>query len=315
MKTCTQLLWLSLVAITLTLLSQAPMAHAADTIRFAYQDRIGSVLPIIAVKMGYFADQGIKIKPLRFSNGPACAEALYSGAADIATMGDTAAIIAVVRDADFRIFASHATGEFRHRLMVMQDAPWTSLDDLKGKRLAVKKGTSTYGGLLAALDRAHIDPSTIHILDLSPSTMITALQSHSIDAFAASEPTPSIAEEQGARQLLTFGGLHNLYPILLLGRGKFLAEHAADMERFVTALAKAQAYATTHPREVAALMSAETGLSPQSAQSAIGRHQYRLRMDKDIIASLQKTAEFLKAQKVIGQTPDWSHAIDSAIVH
>ena len=303
------------LSITLALLVSPAMAQATDTIKFAFQDRIGSVLPIIAVSKGYFAEQGLQIEPLRFNSGPACAEALYSGAADIGAMGDTAAIITVVRDPRYRIFASHATGENRHRLMIRQDGPFTSLHDLKGKRLAVKKGTSTYGGLLAALKRDKIDPASMQIIDLAPPTMVTALQSGSIDAFAASEPTPSIAEEKGAKQLITFGGLENLYPLVMLARNDFSIAHAAEMKRFVAALTRAEEYAHTHPQEVIDLMSAETGLSPVSTRSAIARHQYSLRLDDNILTSLKKTAMFLQEQKVIEQTPDWTHAIDGAFVH
>ena len=302
------------VAGALSQLAYGAIAQSADEIRFAYQDRIGSVLPIIAVNKGYFADQGLIIKPLRFNSGPACAEALYSGAADIGAMGDTAAIIMLARDPRFVIFASHATGEHRHRLMVRRDAPYTSLNDLKGKRLAVKKGTSTFGGLLAALEHAHIDPTTIDIIDLAPPTMITALQSASVDAFAASEPTPSTAEEKGARQLLTFGNLGNLYPIVILARREFLPQHNSSIERFVKALTKAQEYAATYPTEVIALMSAETGLSPSSTRAAMQRHQYKIRLDGEVIESLKKTTDFLIDQKIIETAPAWSSAVNNSFV-
>ncbi len=290
--------------VALTLPPCKVMAGSKNEIRFAFQDRIGSVLPILAVHEGYFADQGLKVKSLRFNSGPACAEALYSGAADIGAMGDTTAIIMLARDSRLCIFACHASGEDRHRLMVLQDAPIVSLHDLAGKRLAVKKGTSTYGGLLAALDREHIDPTTIGIIDLTPPTMITALQSGAVDAFAASEPTPSTAEEKGARQLLTFGGLGNVYPILMLARRGFLEEHASSMDRFVNALTRAQEYAVANPEVVIRLMSAETGLSPSTTRAAMQRHQYHLGLDGKIVTSLEKTAQFLRDQKIIDVKPD-----------
>ena len=56
----------------------------------------------------------------------------------------------------------------------------------------------------------------IAIIDLTPPTMTDALLAGSLDAFAASEPTPSAAEQKGARELATLGGLGNEYPILIL---------------------------------------------------------------------------------------------------
>lgn len=158
--------------------------QAADrlSLRFAFQDRVGSVISILAVEKGFFKAHQRDITPLRFSSGPACAEALYSGAADIGGMGDTTAIIMVTRSADMVILASHATGEHRHRIMVRQDSPIRTLADLKGHRLGVKKGTSTFGGLLAALDKANIDLEETQIMDLTPPTMTDALFAGSLAA-------------------------------------------------------------------------------------------------------------------------------------
>ena len=184
-------------------------------IRFALQNRIGSAIPIVALEKGFFKQQALVIKPLRFSSGPACAEALYSGSADIGTMGDTTAIFATVQHANLKIFASHSTGEHRHRLIVQNTSVYRTLGDLRGKRIGIKKGTSTHGGFLAALAIGNIPRTAITVVDLNPNTMPTALMAGSIDAFAASEPTPSLAELKGGRELITFGGLGNQYPCLL----------------------------------------------------------------------------------------------------
>lgn len=306
--------WLIVPAVILTVLLCGTTVQAVDEIRFAYQDRIGSVLPIVAVKKGFFAEQGLTIKPLRFNSGPACAEALYAGSADIGGMGDTAAILMVARHPQFVIFASHATGEHRHRLMVRPDSTIHTLGDLTGKRVAVKKGTSTHGGLLAVLNEAQVDPAGLELVDLDPPTMVTALQAGSVDAFAASEPTPSVAEEKGAKQLLTLGGQGNFYPVLLLTRREFLQQNKEQMLRFVRALHQAQDYVAAHGEETVAMMASETGLSHSAARSALHRHYYSLRFDAAILASLQQTARFLHKQKMIETVPDFALPTDEILV-
>lgn len=278
----------------------------ASELRFAYQDRIGSAIPIVAVKMGFLEEEGLRVRPLRFSSGPACAEALYSGAADIGGMGDTTAIIMAARSSRFAIIASHARGEHRHRIMVKKSSGIRSLKDLHGKRVGVKKGTSTYGGLLAAFGRGGFSAGDITIIDLPPPTMIDALLAGSLDAFAASEPTPSAAEQKGARELITLGGLGNQYPILLLADRDFLKEQADIVKRFLSALKRAELYVADHPNETIAIMALETGLSLSTTQKAMSRHRYRLRLDSEIRSSLEKTALFLKSQNIIKEVPDLS---------
>jgi len=174
-----------------------PNTDIQHPIRFAYQNRIGSAACIIAVDNNLFTKEGLKIESFRFNSGPACAEALYSGSADIATMGDTTAVIAVAKNPGLIIIGSHGKGEHRHRMIVKKNSGIKTLIQIKGKRLAVKKGTSTYGGLLALLSSKGLALSELEIIDLAPSQMAEALISGSIDAFVASEPTPSIAESIG----------------------------------------------------------------------------------------------------------------------
>ncbi len=283
-------------------------------LRFAYQDRIGSVIPILAVNRGFFREAGIEVESRQFSSGPACAEALYSGAADVAGMGDTAALVMVARHPGVVMLASHATGEGRHRVMVKADAPQKALADLKGKRIGVKKGTSTYGGLLLALSRAGMTVEAVQLVDLDPPAMAEALAAGSIDAFAASEPTPSVAEGRGARQLADLSGLGNDYPIMLLARAKYVAGNRETLVKFFGALAKAQAYATAHPEETARLMAEATGLPLPAVAAAMARHAYGLRLDEAIVASLAQTADFLVREKILDAAPDFTVVVDHSFL-
>ncbi|MHC1791494.1 ABC transporter substrate-binding protein [Solidesulfovibrio sp.] len=290
------------------------VAGQPPVVRFAYQDRAGSVLPMVAVEQKFFEAAGVVVQTQQFNNGPACAEALFTGAADVAGMGDTAAIILIAKRPDVVVLASHATGERRHRVMVKADASMTSLADLRGKRIGVKKGTSTYGGLLAALARDGVAPDAVTIVDLPPPTLLEALAAGSIDAFAASEPTPSVAEGKGARELADLGGLGNEYPILLVARKAYVAANGPALAQFFAALRQAQAATAAHPDAVAALVAAQSGLSLETTRSVLTRHAYALRADAAIAASLAQTAAFLEREKIIDHAPDMAAAMDGRFV-
>lgn len=285
--------------------------NGSDAIRFAYQNRIGSAACIVAVERSLFAEEGLPIQPFRFNSGPACAEALYSGSADIGTMGDTTALITVARDDRFVIIASHGQGEHRHRLMVAQDGPIETVEDLRDKTVGIKKGTSTYGGFLLLLAARQLDPAEIRIVDMTPAEMPDALAAGSIDAFVASEPTPSLAQMRGARELTTMGGLGNTYPILILARRDLLHDRPQDVVRFLRALQRAEETIQSAPNETAETLAQITGLTPQVAHSAMARHRYALTLDETIVASLRQTASFLQNQGTIASAPDFAHALDA----
>ena len=292
------------IVIIVSWLSFRGGSTAKPALRFAYQNRVGSALCIVAAEKGLFGDQGLTIRTFRFNSGPACSEALYSGSVDIATMGDTTAVIAVSRGEQYRIIASHGGGEHRHRIVVPQDSPIGKLEELAGKRLAVRKGTSTYGGLLAFCARHVLDIKAIQAIDMRPSEMTEALLAGSIDAFVASEPTPSLAEARGAQELATLGGLGNHYPILVVARRDWLQERPEEVRRFLAALRRAEAFVREHSDATAELIAHVTGLPMESAKRAMGRHEYRLLLDDRTKASLRRTAEFLHAQGLIDAIPD-----------
>lgn len=291
---------------------QAP--EAAQAIRFAYQDRIADAASIVAVQKGLFSAEGLPVKPLRFSSGPATAEALYSGSADIATMGDATAVIAAARKAPVTIIASHGSGEHRHRIVVKPKAEFKEISQLSGKRIAVKKGTSTYGGFLQFLAKHNLDPSKLRIIDMRPADMPEALAAGSIDALVASEPTPSLAESRGAQPFATLGGMGNVYPILIVARTKLLREHPEQATKFLKALARAAAFVNAHADDAAILLSKATGLDEKLVKKAMGQHSYEMRLDASIMRSLEQTARFLRSKARIREIPDLSKATDAMYI-
>ncbi|MBN1458852.1 MAG: ABC transporter substrate-binding protein [Armatimonadetes bacterium] len=282
---------------------------AGPTIRFAYQDRVADAASVIAVEKGFFQKEGLAVKPLMFSSGPACTEALVSGSADIGTMGDTTAVISVAR-APVTIIASHGGGEHRHRIIVKGNSPIRTPADLVGKQLAVKKGTSTYGGLLAWAQAVKLDLSQVKIIDMRPEDMGLALLSGAVDAVVASEPTPSVLEEKGGRELATLGGLGNNYPILLVARDDFLRKHPDSVSRFLRAMTAAAAFVRDHPDETAAIMAAKTDLSEAATKKALDQHYYRVQLDQPTRSSLAAIADFLVEEKILDTRPDLSKGID-----
>lgn len=291
----------------------APPPATGPTVRFAYQDRVADAASIIAVERGFFRDEGLDVKPLVFSSGPACSETLLSGGADIGTMGDTTAVIAVARS-PVTIIASHGGGEHRHRIVVAGNSAIRSPGDLIGRRLAVKKGTSTYGGLLAWAGAVDLDLTRVKVTEMRPEDMGDALISGAVDAIVASEPTPSIVEERGGRELATLGGLGNTYPILLVGRSEFLASEPDTATAFLRAMRRAAQFIHDHPDQAADIIAAKSGLSREVAARAMAHHYYTLQLDQNTRASLDEIAAFLLAQAMLDEAPDFSQRIDATFL-
>jgi ABC-type nitrate/sulfonate/bicarbonate transport system substrate-binding protein len=222
-------------------------------------------------------------------------------------MGDTTAVIALSHNAPLTIITSHGSGEHRHRIVVGEASRIGEVVDLAGKRIGVKKGTSTYGGFLAFLAYHHLTPEELQIIDMRPAEMPEALAAGSVDAFVASEPTPSLAELQGARELATLGGLGNTYPILILVRNSLLEQDPENLRRFMRALRNAEMFVRDHPEQAAAIIAEATGLPADVVRRAMQRHTYAVNLDYAVLASLRQTAEFLRTEGIIRQAPKFEN--------
>ena len=312
------LLILSFVFITAfsnAFFSQNGGGNKKPAIRFAYQNVLADAASIIAVKKGFFNSEGLHIKPMIFSSGPACTEALTYGNADFGTMGDTTAIITTSKGNGFTIIASQGGGERRHRIMVVTNSRIKTIQDLEGKRIGVKKGTSTHGGLELLARKKGLDLRD-EIIDMEPRDQLLALAAGELDAIVASEPTPSEAEVDGfGHELTTLAGLGNTYPIFTLVNSKFAANHPDLVGKMIKALSKATTFIALHPEEAVTILAAQSGLALGVIRKAMAYHHYRLSLDKSVQDSLNVTAKFLQDIGKIDRIPNWSKVIDPSYLH
>lgn len=289
-----------------------PKASSVEFV-FAYQDRVADLASIVAVKLGYFEDEGLKgIRTMMFHSGPACVEALVYGKADFGTMGDTTAILIAASKQPLKIIATHGGGENRHRIIARYGSGIRSIKDLVGKKIAVKKGTSTHGGLMLLAEKYGLDLDP-YLIDLDPSSQLTALASGAVDAIVASEPTPSIAEyKKYGYEVATLGGLNNTYPILLVVRSEFAERHPEVVVKVLRALIRASRFIHEHPAEAAGILANITGIPVEAVMKAMKYHYYNVTMDPRTVESLESMAKFLRDIGKIEETPDFRRVIDTS---
>ena len=310
-----------LLAITLTILAiicgtlvyqEYWVKKTTISFTIAYQDRVADLATIIAAKLGYFEDEGLKnVRFMMFHSGPACAEAIIYGKADFGTMGDTTAIIATAtKEPVIKIIASHGGGEHRHRIIARIGSGIKSLRDLVNKRIAIKKGTSTHGGLML-LEKAYDLNLEPYLIDMDPSDQLAALAAGSVDALVASEPTPSIAEVKGyGYQVTTLGGLNNTYPILFVVRREFAEKHPDIVIKVLRALIRGARFVREHPEKAATILAEITGIPEKAIRRAMNYHYYNVTLDEKVINSLKVMASFLKEIGKIKELPRFNEVID-----
>jgi sulfonate transport system substrate-binding protein len=249
-----------------------------------------------------------------FPSAQALLEALRGGAVDVGAVGDAPFIFAYANGAPIRaVQALRAQPDGGGTAIVVPaGSPIQTPADLRGKRIATGRGSIGHYLLLLALERAGLKPSDVTVVFLSPGDAKAALSSGSVDAWSTWGSYVALATLQDhARVIADSRGL-------LHGTSFEAASDAAirdkrpQLQDFLARLARAQAWAQSHPDAYAAALARDTGLPLDIAQATVARSRtiHAAPIDDGVAAQERDTLAHFRAAGVIDTAPDISGAFD-----
>ncbi|MCM2399527.1 aliphatic sulfonate ABC transporter substrate-binding protein [Rhizobium sp. S153] len=236
------------LAAVLTLAGAVPFGRSAfaetKTIRIGWQ-KFGVLA--LAKQQGAlekrFADRGINIEWSEFTSGPPLLEALGAGSLDFGPTGDVPPLFAQAARGDLLYVGTYKPPAAFHGILVHKDSPIKTLADLKGVKLAYKRGSSAHNFAFKALAKAGLTPSDVQEVDLPPPDAAAAFKNGSIDAWSIWDPYFAIAEKDpDARLLTTSEGIVEAWGYFL-GNGAFTAANPEVVSEILDELAKVGAAA------------------------------------------------------------------------
>lgn len=193
-----------------------------------------------------FADQGIKIQWSFFKGaGPVINEAFANGQVDLAYLGDLAAIIGKSNGLDTRLLSASARG-VKQYLGVVPGSGIKTLQDLKGKRVAIFRGTATQLSFDAALASVGLSEKDVKVINLDFNAAVAALAAKQIDASWGSSGLTAL-QAKGLAELplntKNLGGAGSVQSVLV-GTGKFVDGHPEAVAKLLKAQQQAVEWLT-----------------------------------------------------------------------
>src|SRR6188508_2311347 len=159
-------------------------AHAQDkVVRVGYQ-KYGNVI-LLKGKGGLekkLAPLGFKVEWKEFPSGPPLLEALNVGAIDFGHAGEAPPIFAQAAGAPIQYVAYEPPAPKGEAILVPKDSKIASVADLKGKKVALNKGSNVHYLLVKALEKAGIKYSEIEPVFLAPADARAAFEKGVVDA-------------------------------------------------------------------------------------------------------------------------------------
>ena len=248
-----------------------------------------------------------------FTSGPPQIEAATAGKIDFAITGNTPPIFGAASNAKVKVVSAYDGGGYGDQILVHADAPIQTVEDLRGKSIAVAKGSSAHGHTLAQLNRAGLSTSDVKLVFLQPADALSAFTQRRVDVWAVWDPYTAQAEtELPVRSIARATGVTNgagfgIASDVALGRPE--AQHRVG--RPVAALRQSGPLGQRQPRGVGRKYGEEVGLAPEVASLAQGRS---LRLPTDLsdqlVASEQELADLFADSKQIASAPEFSRWVD-----
>lgn len=246
------------------------------------------------------AEQGVGVKWTEFPAGPVLLEGLNVGSIDFGTVGEAPPIFAQAAGANLVYVGNEPPSPASEAIVVPKGSSLRTLADLKGKKIALNKGSNVHYLLLKALEKAGVAYADIQPVFLPPADARAAFERGSVDAWAIWDPFLAAAEKQiGARVLADGKSLVANYQFYLASRS--YAEKNPEILRIVLdEVAKVDDWGRSNPDEVATILSAQTGLSKEVVALAASRYAYGVKpVSVDVIAAQQKVADAFSSLKLI----------------
>jgi sulfonate transport system substrate-binding protein len=235
---------------------------------------------------------GYKVSWAEFPAGPQLLEAINVGAIDIGNTGEAPPIFAQAAGAPLVYVAYEPPAPKGEAILVPKTSAIQSVAELKGRKVALNKGSNVHYLLVKALEKAGVAYADITPVFLAPADARAAFERGAVDAWAIWDPFQAAAEQTlGARTLADGTGIvanHQFY----LASEKFVAGHDVALKLFLQQLSEVDDWARADIKAVAAALSPSTGIPVPILELALQRQSYGIRqLDAATIAEQQRIAD------------------------
>ncbi|KVT62623.1 sulfonate ABC transporter substrate-binding protein [Burkholderia ubonensis] len=246
------------------------------------------------------ASRGVAVEWLEFPAGPQLLEGLNAGAIDVGTVGETPPIFAQAAGVDFVYIGSEPPAPRGEAIVVPSDSPIRSVAQLRGKKVALNKGSNVHYLLVKALEHAGLAYADIQPVYLTPADARAAFVQRNVDAWVIWDPYLAAAERQlNARAIANGEGLVRNTQYYLAAR-KYAAAQPQVLRALLDEVDAVDRWARDHVPDVAAQLSPLVGLDAPTLEVALKRAGYGVQPITDAtLAYQQSIADAFSTLKLI----------------
>ncbi|HET9868945.1 MAG TPA: aliphatic sulfonate ABC transporter substrate-binding protein [bacterium] len=265
------------------------------TVRIGYQPVSSAIL--LGKSKGFyeeaFAPLNAVVEYDLFLSGPLIIEATAGKRVDLMNVGNMPPLIGRSNGVDVQVIAKAAFNPATNAVLVRPDSPIQSVEDLRGKRVAVQVGSSVHYFLQQVLQSRGMSLKDVHLVNLAGPDQGPALASGAVDAIVLWMPYRTQLEMAGkARALVDSSNVSGNLGVYMV-RGAFGTAHPDLVRAFLKATKRSNDYLRRHPKEALKLLSAASQFPEKVMAVSLRGYDWSMAVGDGDIRAMDEIKKFL----------------------
>ena len=260
------------------------------------------------------APLGVAVRWVEFPAGPQLLEGLNVGSVDVGFVGEAPPIFAQAAGAAFVYIGNDPPAPEAEAIVVPKDSAIRTVAELKGKKIALNKGSNVHYLLVKALEKHGLKYSDVQPVFLAPADARAAFERGAVDAWVIWDPFLAAVERQtGARIVADGRGLVNNYAYYLAERGYAQRYPQVIQALFADTQAQGQ-WLKANLAQAASIIAPQQGLEPAVVERSLTRYQFGVQpLTPAVAAEQQKIADAFHALQLIPKAIRIADALPGAL--
>jgi ABC-type nitrate/sulfonate/bicarbonate transport system substrate-binding protein len=281
------------IAVLVLVFGTVPMVSAQRplTIRLGVHGAVQGAPDVIAIRQGYFKQERLEVDWRRFGVGREGRDAMIAGAIDINATATTPFLIGLEKGVPYTAVAVNSYFCGTNHIVVRKDSDIKNIAQLKGKRIALARGTVTEYIFAAKIAPAYgLKPGDYEVANVADQKdRIPTLIAKAVDATGIGDPYVAIAEHEGLVQSLGDFCKYDTLPFLATVTNKVIKESPAAVVAYLRGWLRAVKLLREQPEKAAEVYWQEQDAAGRSVPvSVLDKTLRRMRWEPDITPEIEK---------------------------
>jgi NitT/TauT family transport system substrate-binding protein len=288
-------------------------AFALDTVRQGYQTNVWGMPTYYLLKSGLMEKYGLKYEEYAVPSGNLTMQQQVARQVDLGTYAGPSFAIGHDKGGLIGIAMIEYVGKTA-RVMARKDLGITSVEQLRGKKVANQSGSSTGNIFVDQIAKgAGLGKGDYQEIRMDVNNMVSAMAAKTVDAMVNVEPYNAIAEAEGlANTLVDFYSFDKL-PVFMAATPEFVDKSPNTIVTYLKAWLDVAKDFKSNPKKVTDVIGGyykDKGytMSQDTLAKALSRVEVQPGWPADLKPYMQHHAEILLAENKIKAAPDWSKA-------